>query len=181
MLGQFSEHIQPEIINYAGAILPVLFQYLDSEFASIMAGGQESSSLSRIFYALETFCENLEDKLVPHLPKLMPRALASLQDNFSVKIKERGISLIGSSASAVGAEIIPYFDSVLTPLTAFLNLQHSDETQVLLTKSMSTLGILARCVGEQNFKREFAEECMRIGMQLVYNNDDPDVRKCTRK
>ena len=54
---------------------------------------QESSSLSRIFYALETFCENLEDKLVPHLPKLMPRALASLQDNFSVKIKERGKSI----------------------------------------------------------------------------------------
>jgi len=178
MLGQFSEHIQPEISDYAGEILPVLFQYLDSEFASMMTGNKESSSVSRIFYALETFCENLEEKLVPQLPELMPRALASLQDKFSIRVRELGISLIGSAASAVGADIIPYFDSVLTPLLAYLNMQHTDETQVLLTTSMSTLGVLARCVGEQNFKREFADQCMKIAMQLVNTNDDPDVRKC---
>ena len=43
---------------------------------------------------------------------------------------------------------------------------------------MSTLSILARCVGKENFSREFAEKCISIGMQLVESNDDPDVRKC---
>ena len=38
MLGQFSEHIQPEISNYAGDILPILFQYLDSEFTNLQPG-----------------------------------------------------------------------------------------------------------------------------------------------
>lgn len=134
--------------------------------------------MSRIFYALETFCENLEDKLVPHLPDLMPRAMASLGEKSTIRIKELGISLIGSAASAVNADIIPYFDTVLVPLQGYLTMLHTEDTQILLTTSMSTLAILARCVGEQAFKAEFADQCIKIGIQLVTSNDDPDVRKC---
>ena len=43
---------------------------------------------------------------------------------------------------------------------------------------MSTLGILARAVGQEHFSREFAEKCVNIGLELIKNNDDPDVRKC---
>lgn len=35
------------------------------------SGGTEPKHIDRMFYALETFCENLEDELVPHLPVLM--------------------------------------------------------------------------------------------------------------
>jgi len=178
MLGQFSEFIQPELSEHAGDILPVLLQYLDSAFAQLNPGAKDSVSLSRIFYALDSFCENLEEKLVPHLPDLMPRALASLNPSFSVRVRELGISLIGSAANAVKHEIIPYFDTVYGPLQAYLTAQHTEETQVLLTTSMSTLGVLARCVGKEKFSREFAEECVKIGMQLVQTNDDPDIRKC---
>ena len=38
MLGQFSEFIQPEISDYAGDILPVLFTYLDTAFAGLTPG-----------------------------------------------------------------------------------------------------------------------------------------------
>ena len=86
--------------------------------------------MSRIFYALDTFCENLEEKLVPHLPEIMPRALASLDEKFSIRIKELGISLIGSAANAVNADIIPYFDTVLAPIQSYLTMPHTDETQV---------------------------------------------------
>jgi len=178
MLGQFSEYIQPEISNYAGEILPVLFQYLDSAFASFKPGEKESSSVSRIFYALDTFCENLEEKLLPYLGELMQRALSSLSDVFSIRIRELGISLIGSAANAVKSEFIPYFDNVLAPLQGYLTMQHTDDTQVLLTGSMSTLGILARCVGKDKFSREFADQCINIGMRVVEANNDPDVRRC---
>ena len=47
-----------------------------------------------------------------------------------------------------------------------------------MTTSMSTLAVLARCVGSEKFNVEFAEKCITIGMQLVEANDDPDVRKC---
>ena len=86
--------------------------------------------MSRIFYALDTFCENLEEKLIPHLPALMPRALSSLSEAFSLRIRELGINLIGSAANAVKEEIIPYFDSVLGPLQTYLTMQHTEETPV---------------------------------------------------
>ena len=38
MLGMYSEFVQPEISEYAGDILPVLFKYLDSAFAQLAAG-----------------------------------------------------------------------------------------------------------------------------------------------
>ena len=91
---------------------------------------QESSSVSRIFYALDTFCENLEEKLLPYLGELMQRALSSLSDVFSIRIRELGISLIGSAANAVKSEFIPYFDNVLAPLQGYLTMQHTDDTQV---------------------------------------------------
>jgi len=36
-------------------------------------GEPDRKHLDRMFYALTTFCENLEDELVPHLPTLMDR------------------------------------------------------------------------------------------------------------
>merc|ERR1719295_750170 len=54
MLGQFSEFIQPEISNHAPEILPVLLDHLDHCFQQLKPGEKESSTLSRIFYALET-------------------------------------------------------------------------------------------------------------------------------
>ena len=47
-----------------------------------------------------------------------------------------------------------------------------------MTTSMSTLAVLIRCVGEQAFKHEFADQCIKIAVQLVTTNDDPDIRKC---
>ena len=52
MLGQFSEFIQPEISNHAPDILPVLLDHLDHCFQQLKPGEKESSTLSRIFYAL---------------------------------------------------------------------------------------------------------------------------------
>ena len=47
-----------------------------------------------------------------------------------LRIRELGINLMGSAANAVKTDIIPYFDSMLAPLQAFLTMQHNEETQV---------------------------------------------------
>ena len=178
MLGQFSEFIQPEISNHAADILPVLLEHLDNMIKDLKPGEKESSTVSRIFYALETFCENLEEKLVPYLEQIMGRAITVLQGNYSVRIQELSISMVGAAASATKGAIVPYLGSVWPLLERYLAMQHTDETEVLLTQAMSTLGVLARAVGQENFSREFAEKCIRIGMELVQNNDNPEVRKC---
>ncbi len=84
-LGQYSEYLQPDISKFAGEILPVLFEFLDSHCAA--AGAKDPPGLDRIFYALEIFGENLEDKLVPFLPELMRRLLHLLGEGFSVHTK----------------------------------------------------------------------------------------------
>jgi hypothetical protein len=73
-LGQYSEYLQPEISEYADQVLMILFQYMDDFCARVESGdAKEPSGLDRIFYALEIFSENLNEKLVPFLPDLMKR------------------------------------------------------------------------------------------------------------
>ena len=178
MLGQFSEYIQPEISNHANDILPVLLEYLDRALNNLAPQAKAPASVSRIFYALETFCENLELKLIPHLELIMSRAIRGLGDQFCVRVQELAISLVGAVSNAVKGAIVPYMETVMPRLEQYLTMQHNDETQVLLTISMTTLGTLARATGQQHFSKEFAERCVQIGLELVKNNDDPDVRKC---
>lgn len=47
---------QPEISQYSADLLPILFQFVDH---ALVSSHEESSSLTKIFYALETFCEQL--------------------------------------------------------------------------------------------------------------------------
>ena len=140
MLGQFSEFIQPEISNHAPDILPVLLDYLDRAMASLTPGGKDPSTISRIFYALETFCENLEMKLVPHLELIMNRATMAMADPCSVRIQELAISLVGAASNATKGAIVPYMGVVVPRLEHYLTMQHTDDTQVLLTQAMATLG-----------------------------------------
>ena len=91
---------------------------------------QETSSIIKIFYALVAFSENLEDKLVPHLPELIPRIITALTNTFPVRVQELGINLIGCAANAVQSDIIPYFDVLLPPLQTYLTTPHTDETLV---------------------------------------------------
>jgi len=181
MLGQFSEYIQPEISNHAPEILPVLLEYLDQAFASMTPGGKDPSTVSRIFYALESFCENLESKLNPHLEAIMPRMTNVLQKGsppFSIRVHELSLSLVAAVANATKGAIVPYLEVIWPCLERLLAAQHTQETEVLLIQSMATLGVLARAVGQENFSREFAEKCLSIGMELVQNNDNPEIRKC---
>jgi hypothetical protein len=60
------------------------------------------------------------------------------------RVRELGISLIGSAANAVKYEIIPYFDSVYGPLQAYLTAQHTEETQVPVFRDHSLLRLRVR-------------------------------------
>lgn len=177
-LGQYSEFLQPEISEYANDILPVLYDYLDSYSRLVQVGQNALPGIERVFYALEMFCDNLGTKLVPYLPDLMNRLLAMLGEKFSNRIKELTISGIGAAASSVEGEIIPYFDQIIGPLKQYLTFDYDDDSQILLTQSMDTLGVLAKAVGPASFAPALAEECCKLGIDLVTKYDDPDVRKC---
>ncbi|KAJ9579600.1 hypothetical protein L9F63_004785, partial [Diploptera punctata] len=96
-LGQFSEHLQPDISQYAPHLLPVLFDYLERLCNQIQEKGKEPPGLDRMFYALEMFCENLGEELLPYLPTLMERLFTALNPNNSVHLRELGMSCIGAT------------------------------------------------------------------------------------
>ena len=55
-LGQFSEHLQPDITKYAKELLPLLFQYLGK---ATNEAEKNPKGLTKSYYALEMFIENL--------------------------------------------------------------------------------------------------------------------------
>jgi len=180
-LGQFSEYMQPDICGYANEILPVLIHYLDSACNQMQAnpGKKAPVGLDRVFYALQIYCENMEKKLVPFLPGLMNRLLimASLNQPFPMTVKQLAISGIGSICNAVKAAMVDYFSETIEPLKGYLQPQDSEEGILLLSQSMDTLSSLARAVGPTNFIPSLAEECCKLGIDLMEKHDDPDVRK----
>ena len=72
-LGQFAEHLQPEISQYHSNLMPVLVQFMDEAILSLQARPQEKTGVTKIFYALETFCEHLGEDLIVYLPTLMEK------------------------------------------------------------------------------------------------------------
>merc|ERR1712226_304109 len=81
----------------------------------------------------------------------------------------------------------PYFEGTMAHLKVYLGQTveqtafkppSPEDAQTLLVQSMDTLGILARAVGPKTFAPAMAEECCKLGVMMVSQYDDPDVRKC---
>lgn len=126
-LGQFSEHLQPDISQYSSELLPVLFEYLGQVCAHIKQEKKEPPSVSRMFYALEMFCENLNDSLLPYLPTLMERLFEILNAaDTPVHVRELALSAISSAACASKEHMLPYFERIVAILNNYLTENATD-------------------------------------------------------
>lgn len=77
-LGQFAEHLQPDISKFHSKLVPVLIQFMDAAIISIQTRPQEKTGMTKIFYALETFCEHLGSDLILYLPTLMEKLFCAI-------------------------------------------------------------------------------------------------------
>ncbi|XP_034941996.1 importin-4-like [Chelonus insularis] len=175
-LGRFSEYLQPEMSQYAKELLPVLFEYLSQVCIHLKKEKSEPPSIERMFYALETFCENLNDGILPYLPTLMERLFEILNTEAPTSVKELTISAIGATANASQEHIYPYFERIIAVLDSYFMTEMNDENMSILLQSVDTLGVLARTVGGKNFA-PLVGKSLDLGLKLVRENDDPDVRK----
>ncbi|XP_074616822.1 importin-4-like isoform X2 [Acropora palmata] len=173
-LGQYSEFLQPDISKYSADILPLLFERLVNSSSS----GKSSASITRTYYALETFCENLGEGILPYLPALMEKLLLALKHSSSVQMKELAISAIGATASAAKEAMLPYFPQIVEFIKEYLSNSESIERNLLRVQAIDTLGVLARTIGADNFM-PLADECVQHGMRLLEQDRDPDLRRCT--
>ncbi|KNC21217.1 hypothetical protein FF38_10996 [Lucilia cuprina] len=218
-LGQFSEHLQPDITKFAPQILPILFEFLQQLCNELRAywphdnisnvsepwptgikqnsnsilymsqlqfkrktllanysGGVEPKHIDRMFYALETFCENLEDALVPHLPLLMERLFEAMNPNNSVRVRELSLSAISAAANAAKENMMPYFQQLIAMLQTYLVKTENEDILSLRSQAIDTLAAIARTIGKQNFM-PLATDTMTFALALLEEADDPDVRR----
>ncbi|XP_044250468.1 importin-4 isoform X2 [Drosophila takahashii] len=176
-LGQFAEFLQPAISKFAPQILPVLFDYLNQLVVELKMGQPEPKHMTRMFYALETFCENLEDEIVPHIPVLMDRLFALLEPQNSIQIRELALSSIASAASAAKAHMMEYFPRIMGILQTYLVKDCPEDMQSLRIQAIDTLATLSREVGKDNFIG-LADDTMNFCLMMLQDGpDDPDFRR----
>ncbi|XP_030625358.1 importin-4 [Chanos chanos] len=170
-LGQFSEYLQPEVSKYHAELMPLLLGYM-SGLNQVKIG-----HVTKAFYALENFLENLGENIQPYLPTVMETMLSALNTTDNLKLKELAVSAIGAIANAAKEMLVPYFPPVIDSLKGFLT-DTREEMRSLQTQALDTLSVLARTVGKDVFS-PLAAECVQLGLNLTDAVDDPDLRRCT--
>ncbi|GJQ87137.1 hypothetical protein Trydic_g23982 [Trypoxylus dichotomus] len=176
-LGQFSEHLQPEISQYAAELLPVFFEYLSQLFIEMAQNKTEPSGLDRMFYALQSFCLNLDDGLLPYLPTLMDRLLVALDPNsWSLQLKRVALSTLDAVASAVKDKILPYFQKIIEILFVYINADSNSDIHELQSYALECLATIADTVDPETFQ-SLAGQTLEIALKILDETRDPDVRK----
>ncbi|XP_062580344.1 importin-4-like, partial [Saccostrea cucullata] len=179
-LGQFCEHLQPEITTYASELIPLLFQYLGKATQEV---DKNPKGLTKCYYALETFCENLDKDILPYLPTLMEHTLSTLKTATNTRAKELAISAIGATANSAKELLKPYFADIIEQFKPYL-VPHSEtgdtseeDIRKLQIQTLDTLSVIARSIGAETFA-PIAKECAEFGINLLNTVDDPDLRRC---
>ncbi|ETN66625.1 importin beta-4 [Anopheles darlingi] len=175
-LGQFSEHLQPEISQHAEEILPILFEFLQQLCLQIRSGGKEPQHIDRVFYALETFCENLEGQLTPHLPVLMERLFESLDTRNTVHLRELSLTAIAATANAAKENMLPYFPRLIDCLKLYLVKSDDEDIRTLRPQAINTFAALVRTIGKDNFL-PLAVDTLNLGLTMLDDSSDPDLRR----
>ncbi|KAI9071084.1 hypothetical protein K1719_046949 [Acacia pycnantha] len=136
-LGQFAEHLQPEIVSHYESVLPCILNALEDASDEV----KEKS-----YYALAAFCENMGEEILPFLDPLMERLLAALQ-NSARNLQETCMSAIGSIASAAEQAFIPYAERVLELMKNFMVLTNDEDLRAR-ARATELVGIVAMSVGK---------------------------------
>ncbi|XP_017957812.1 importin-4 isoform X1 [Drosophila navojoa] len=176
-LGQFSEHLQPDISKFAPQILPVLFDFLQQLVIEIKSGNPEPKHTDRMFYALENYCQNLEEDIVPHLPLLMSRLFDTLDTNNSIHLRVLGLSAVSATALAAREHLMPYFPKIVEILKNYLVKECSEEMKELRNEAIDTLASITRVVGKDNFIPLANDTMAYCLMMLDDGPNDPDFKR----
>ncbi|CAL9197642.1 unnamed protein product [Musa hybrid cultivar] len=135
-LGQFAEHLQPEILSHYESVLPCILNALEDPSDEV----KEKS-----YYALAAFCEDMEEEILPYLDPLMGTLVISLQ-NSPRNLQETCMSAIGSVASAAEEAFIPYAEKVLNLMKNFMVLTNDEDLRAR-ARATELVGIVAMAVG----------------------------------
>ncbi|KAJ4874232.1 ARM repeat superfamily protein [Raphanus sativus] len=140
-LGQFAEHLQPEILSHYQSFLPCVLNAIEDSSVDV----KEKS-----YYALAAFCENMGEEIVAYLDPLMGKLMAALE-NSPRNLQETCMSAIGSVAAAAEQAFNPYAGRVLETMKFFMVLTNDEDLRAR-ARSTELVGIVAMSVGKQGME-----------------------------
>uniref|UniRef100_A0A1B0AJY0 TOG domain-containing protein n=1 Tax=Glossina pallidipes TaxID=7398 RepID=A0A1B0AJY0_GLOPL len=176
-LAQFSEHLQPDITRYAPQILPIFLQCLQQLCNELRSGSTEPMHINRIFYALEKFCQNLENALVPHLHLLMESVLEILDPKNSVRVRGLALCVISAVSTAAKENMLPYLQQLIAILQTYLVKTQNENILSLRPQAIDTLAAIARTTGKENFM-PLVSDAMNSALTFLEGaKEDPDLRR----
>lgn len=126
-----------------------------------------------MFYALEVFCENLEDGIIPHLPILLERLFETLNPTSSGKLRELAFGCVSAVANAAKTNMLPYFPQLIEGLKTYLVKTDDADILGLRPHAIDTLATLARTIGRENFL-PLATDTMNFALTLLDEAADSD-------
>ena len=128
-------------------------------------------------YALEAFCENMGDDILPFLAPLVTR-LTELLRCSSRRTQEMSVSAIASVAMAAEREFAPYYGGVYEMMRTLL--QQTGESELLLrAHAMECVGLMNLAVGRAHCEAAgVLPECTALAMQGL-QLDLPELREYT--
>ena len=102
--------------------------------------------------AIDGLVQGLNAKdLQKYMPELVPN-LSHFFTHSDPDVQKASISAIGSIASAAEKTFLPYFDSIATALTQFIDLKDSEDEIDLRAIAVDMLGNMAGAVGPEAFQ-----------------------------
>lgn len=168
-IGQFAEFLEPEICSYASEVMPILFAALQK------VTNCKGMGISRAYYALESFVENLDKELEPYLNQLMNYLTTRMRTTEDTKEKVMVVSALGALGNAAKDKLGPYMNEILALLQSCLQTLNQD-LDAIQTQALDTLGVFVRTFGKDN--SQLATDSCNLGIQIIErDNDDPEMRR----
>jgi hypothetical protein len=195
-IGQFAEHLVPDINDYADNIMPQLMHVLENQNSNPEL--QNRDVLTKVYYAMETLIESLGSKpngMDQYTNKLMQMLVGTLHNgNSTVYIQECIVGTIGACAAAVEKKFQPYLQQTLEVMQKFFPTEESinkleeafakaeeeggeqpEDLTNLWGRSLNTLSSICRGVGAELFE-PYAQATLEMAITLSSSTDDPDIK-----
>ncbi|KAK9905642.1 hypothetical protein WJX75_003705 [Coccomyxa subellipsoidea] len=138
-LGELAGNCQPEMSAHAREALPCVFAAMAEDNPTLQ---------QQACYALDSFCEHLEEEITEFLEPLLARLSEVLGRRGSVESQLSALGAISSAAAAAGSGFRPYAAAVLPLLRSYMNIA---EKEMLPCRARATeaVGIIACAVGKE--------------------------------
>lgn len=146
-----------------------------TQFDHTFQNGQPNPKLiDTTFHAIDTFCENLEDEIIAHLPALMGRLFESLNPSNSKDLRKLVLGALRTVANAAGSNMLPYFPPLIEALQIYLVKAGNAEVLELRPYAIDMLATLARTIGKETFM-PLVSDTMNFARMLL-TETEPELK-----